>query len=179
MRAVACVILPTMLLVACAHDTTAPNPMALSTTPAGPATLLPGAPVVALQRIDAPGFSIEDLTARVRDGLVWGSGVIVVDALSVRAELAACVEMPCVEVQQDLFRSARLTATVGLSRVGASVLGALRISRGIHEIARVNAEGTDVSEVATRLGREGGAALRRALLATTTMAPDVPEVGER
>ena len=153
--------------------------MPISTTTAGPATLLSGAPVVALHKIDAPGFSAEDLTARVRDGLIWGSGVNVVDALSVRAELAACVEMPCVEVQQDLFRSARLTATVGVSRVGSSVLGALRITHGLNEIARVNAEGTDIGEVATRLGREGGAALRRALLATTTMAPDVPEVGER
>jgi len=177
MRAVVCVILPTLLLGACAHDTTSTAPPP-PPTPAGPASPLPGAPVVALQKVDAPGFSVEDLTARVRDGLVWGSGVVVVDELSVRAELAACVEMPCVEVQQDRFRSATLSATVSLSRVGASVLGALRISRGLKEIARVNAQGTDAGDVATRLGREAGAALRQALLATTT-TPAMPEAAER
>jgi hypothetical protein len=134
--------------------------------------------VLALQRVDAPGFSVEDLTARVRDGLVWGSGVVVVDELSVRAELAACVEMPCPEVQQDRFRSATLAATASLSRVGPSVLGALRISRGLKEVARVNVQGTDAGDVATRLGREGGAALRQALLATTT-TPTAPEAAER
>jgi hypothetical protein len=150
----------------------------MSAAPAGPASPLPGAPVLALQKVDAPGFSVEDLTARVREGLVWGSGVVVVDELAVRAELAACVEMPCPEVQQERFRQATVSATASLSRVGSSVLGALRISRGLKEIARVNAQGSDAGDVATRLGREGGAALRQALLVTTT-APSAPEAAER
>jgi hypothetical protein len=179
MRAVVFALWSTLLLSACAHDTppagAAPTPAA----PAGPAAPLMDAPVLALQKVDAPGFSIEDLTARVRDGLVWGSGVVVVDELSVRAELAACVEMPCAEVQQDRFRRATLTATASLSRVGPAVLGALRISRGLKEVARVNAQGSDAGDVATRLGREGGAALREALLLKTTTAPPVPEAAER
>lgn len=178
MRVAVCALVSTLLLSGCAHDTPAEATATTSAVPAGPATPLPGAPVMALQKVDAPGFSVEDLTARVRDGLVWGSGVVVVDELSVRAELAACVEMPCPEVQQDRFRAATVSATASLSRVGPSVLGALRISRGLKEIARVNAQGSDAGDVATRLGREGGAALRQALLATTT-TPTAPEAAER
>lgn len=178
MRPAVSVILPTLLLAGCAHDTMstvllpASAPMAI-----GPASLMPDAPILALQNVDAPGLSVEDLTARVRDGLVQGSGVIVVDLLDVQAELAACVEMPCPEIQQERFRNASLSAKASLSRVGPSVLGALRISRGLKEVARVNAHGTNAGDVATRLGREGGVALRQALLATPP--PTVPEAVER
>jgi hypothetical protein len=162
-------------LAACAHD----SPPSPSTPAAGPAAPLPDGPTVALQHVDAPGFNVGDLTARVRDGLVWGSGVVVVDQLAVRAEIAACVEMPCPEVQQERFKQASLVANASLAMVGSQVLGTLRISRGLKEVARVNAQGSDAAAIATRLGREGGAALRAAILATATSASTAPDTAER
>lgn len=161
---------------ACAHDTSATSP---PTAVDAPAPLMPDGPTLALQRVDAPGMAIDDLTARVRDGLVYGSGVVVVDEMSVRAELAACVEMPCAEVQQERFKTSTLTANASLAKVGTAILGTLRITRGLKEVARVSAQGADVQDVATRLGREGGAALRAAILRTTTVTTTAPDTAER
>ena len=130
---------------------------------------LDGAPMVAVQAVDAPGFNINDLTARLRDSLVHTSGVPVVDVLAVRAEIAACVETPCKDTEQERFKTASLVAAATLSRVGSSLLGSLRIQRGIHEIVRVNAQGADAGAVIAQLGFEAGTQLRKAL---TTAAPD-------
>jgi hypothetical protein len=160
MRMTACVFIGVLTCVACGHDTptVVGEPLAR-----GPAPTLVGAPVVALGAIDAPGFAIEALTIELRDGIIWGSGVEVVDALALRSELAACVELPCPEVMQERYRSAEVTASATLARVGTSVLGGLRMSAGTTELVRENAEGADPKDVVLRLGRLGGAALRRAL----------------
>jgi hypothetical protein len=160
MRMTACFFTVVLMCTACGHDTPAVHTEPLAV---GPAPALVGAPVVALGAIDAPGFAIEALTIELRDGIVWGSGVDVVDALALRSEIAACVELPCPEVVQERYRSAEVTASATLARVGTSVLGALRMSSGTTELVRENAEGSDAVEVVQRLGRRGGAALRRTL----------------
>lgn len=163
-------------LAACAHDSPAPTSPTVQEAPAPP---LVDGPTLALQRVDAPGFNVADLTARVRDGLAHSSGVVVVDQLAVRDELAACVEMPCPEVEQERFVQATLTANASLSKVGTQILGTLRVTRGRKEVARVNAQGRDAAAVATQLGREGGAALRDAVLRASTSTSTTPEAAER
>lgn len=125
--------------------------------------------MVAVQAVDAPGFNVNDLTGRLREALVHTSGVPVVDVLSVRAEIAACEETPCKEVEQERFRTATLVAAATVSRVGSTLLGSLRIQKGIHEIVRVSAQGVDAGAVVAELGHRGGSELRKAL---TTAAPD-------
>ncbi len=160
---------------ACAHQPTAE----LAPEARGPARPIPGAPIVALQGVDAPGFNIDDLTARLRESLVYSSGAPFVDEASVRAEIAACIEMPCPDTQQQLFRDATLVAGASLAKVGANtVLGSLRISKGLKEVVRVNAQGKDAATVATTLGRLGGEALRE-VLTTTVAAPTEAPAAER
>lgn len=127
------------------------------------AARLEGAPIVALTSVDAPGYNVNDLTARLRDAIAHTSGVDVVDDLSVRAEVAACVEMPCKDTQQELFKNASLVASATLSRVGGVLIGSLRIQGGLKELVRVNAQGTDAGAVVQQLGYQGGEKLRAAL----------------
>lgn len=136
------------------------------------------APTLALQGIDAPGFDITDLTGRLRDALVHTSGVPVVDVLSVRAEVAACVQMPCPEVEQERFKTASLLAAATLSRVGTTLIGSLRIQRGLHEILRVSAQGTDAGSVVRDLGFMAGQQLR-AILVSAVPATDTAPSEER
>ena len=159
----------------CAHD--AP---AAAAAPAGRVRAAPltNAPTIALQGVDAPGFNIDDLTARLRDGVAFSSGAPIVDQASVRAEIAACIEMPCPDQQQQRFREATLVATATLAKVGPKVLGSLRITKGLKEVVRVNASGRDAGAVATELGHLGGEALR-AVLTTTVAAPVEPPSAEK
>lgn len=128
---------------------------------------------MALASVDAPGFNVEDLTARLREGMVFHSGVDVVDELSVRNELAACVEAPCKDHEQVRFQSASLVGSATMSRVGGGVIGSLRVLSGIKEVVRVNASGKDAGVVVVELGREGGKKLRESVLAAlpTQAAP--------
>ena len=135
---------------------------------------LAGAPTVAVQGVDAPGFNINDLTARLRDALVHTSGVPVVDVLSVRAEIAACHEMPCKDTEQERFKEASLVASATVSRVGTTLIGSLRIQRGIHEIVRVNAQGTDAGAVVAELGLSAGRELRSALTSSAPTGQEAP-----
>jgi hypothetical protein len=155
-----------IVVVGCAHDT--PSLPAPTGPPPAARPLVDG-PIVAMRGIDAPGYSLEDLTARLREAFVHTSGVVVVDEPSVRAELAACVEMPCADTQQVRFRDATIVVSTTLSKVGPTVLGSLRVSKGLKEIARINVQGNDAAVVVTSLGHQGGAALRTEL---TTVVPD-------
>lgn len=169
MRVVVCLFIGVLAVGSCRHDTPSAVAPPLADEPAPP---LEGGPVVALPPIDAPGFATEALTITLRESLMWGSGVDVVDAIALRAEIAACVQLPCPETVQAKYREASMQASATLSRVGSSVLGALRITTGVTEVVRINAEGTDAAEVVTKLGRRGGAALRRAITSTpATTAP--------
>ena len=139
-----------------------------------PAALLAGAPTVAVQGVDAPGFNVNDLTARLRDALLHTSGVPMVDVISVRAEIAACQEAPCKDIEQERFKAASLVAHATVSRVGATLLGSLRIQRGIHEIVRVNAQGTDAGAVIQELGFAAGKELRAALTSAVPTSDTAP-----
>jgi hypothetical protein len=158
----------------CAHEASVPE------APAGrvQAASLPGAPTVALQGIDAPGLNIDDLTARLRDAVAFSSGAPIVDQASVRAEIAACIEMPCPDAQQQRFREATMVATATLAKVGPTVLGSMRITKGIKEVVRVNTKGDDAGAVATELGHLAGEALR-AVLTTTVDESAAPPSAER
>lgn len=135
---------------------------------------LEGAPIVALTSVDAPGYNVSDLTARLRDAMVHTSGVVIVDDLSVRAEVAACVEMPCKDTQQEAFKNASLVASATLSRVGATLIGSVRVQAGLKELVRVNGSGADAGAVVQQLGFEAGSQLRKALSAESPDAPVAP-----
>ncbi len=148
----------TLLLSACAHDSpsSAANPTNVE--------VLIGAAPVLIASVDAPGFNVEDLTARLRDAFARTSGVPVVDPFSVQAEIGACETAPCSTTQQDRFKAATTIVGTTVSKVGASVIGAVRIQQGLREVVRINATGDDVAAVVEDLGRRAGAALREALL---------------
>jgi hypothetical protein len=153
--------------VGCVHHTSTPASAHTSlpsvpTTPPAASPIVDG-PVVAVGGVDAPGYNVDDLTARLSRAVSRTSGLVVVDESGVRAELAACVEMPCVDTQQQRFRDATILVGTTISKVGTTVLGSLRVSRGGKELARVNAQGTDAAVVVTTLGHEAGAALHAAL----------------
>ncbi len=144
-----------------------------TSTPARAAPL-EGAPVMAVQSLDAPGYNVNDLTARLRDALIHTSGVVVVDELSVRAEIAACVEMPCKDVESERFKAATLIANATLSRVGTTLLGSVRIQAGLKELVRVNAQGTDAGAVIQQLGFEAGQKLRDVLSPESPIPQNAP-----
>jgi hypothetical protein len=157
------------VVVGCVHDTSSPASLraslsSLPTTPPAASPIVDG-PVVAVAGVDAPGYNVEDLTARLSRALSRTSGLVVVDEAGVRAELAACVEMPCVDTQQQRFREATILVGTTISKVGTTVLGSVRVSRGSKELARVNAQGTDAAVVVTTLGHEAGVALHATLSA--------------
>ncbi len=145
---------------------------AVAATAAAPP--LDGAPIVALTGVDAPGYNVSDLTARLRDAMVHTSGVVIVDDLSVRAEVAACVEMPCKDTQQEAFKNASLVASATLSRVGSVLIGSVRVQAGLKELVRVNAQGADAGAVVQQLGFEAGTQLRKALSAESPDTPTAP-----
>jgi hypothetical protein len=147
-------------------------------TPAPQASApLVGVEPVALQVLDAPGFAVDVLTSRLRDAIVRTSGAVVVDALSVRAELAACVQLPCADAAQTTFRGARYIASATLARVGATVLGTARVLWGSDELARVTVRGDNVATVVDALGWQLGARFREAVTAHRPSA--TAPVGER
>lgn len=147
---------------ACGKDHTIPDRPERTTTPAR-AKAIDGAPILALQNIDAPGFNVDDLTARLRDAVAHTSGVTVVDEVSVRREIAACVEMPCKDTEQERFKQATLVANGTLSKVGTTLIGSVRVQAGLKELVRVNAQGSDAGAVVQQLGFEAGQKLHDVL----------------
>lgn len=166
-------VVSTFLSTSCVHDTPAAAPASVAADP------LPGVPAVTLRPVDAPGFNVEDLTARLRDGFVFASGVGAVSDFDVRAEIAACVEMPCPTTMQDRLREAEFVVAASVSKVGATVLGTARISRGLAEVARVSAQGPNAATVTEELGRRAGAAMRDALIHRAPSSVDAPVVEEK
>lgn len=135
------------------------------------APALVGVEPVALPVIDAPGFAVDVLTARMREAFARTSGADVVDAISVRAELAACVSAPCADEQQQRYRSARYIASVVLSRVGGSVLGSAQVVAGAGELGRVSARGAEAGAVVDELGWALGARFRAAVTGHDAQSP--------
>lgn len=121
-------------------------------------------PPAAVRTPDAPGLNVEDLSARLRDALQASSGVLTVDELSVRAELAACVEAPCPDVVAARYRDAVFMVGSSVSRVGHVFLATVRVQRGAREIARATAQDADPRKSLEAAGHDAGASLRTALL---------------
>lgn len=121
-------------------------------------------PPAAVRTPDAPGLNVEDLSARLRDAVQGSSGVLTVDELSVRAELAACVEAPCPEVVAARYRDAVFMVGSSVSRVGDVFLATVRVQRGAREIARATAQDADPRRSLEAAGRDAGASLRKVLL---------------
>ena len=167
-------LLALSVIAGCAHEKTSP-PTPTSTRPA---PKIAGATPVAISSVDAPGLNVDDLTARLRDSFEDASGVPVVDEVSMRTEIAACVELPCPTTLQDRFRDADKIVNVTVSKVGKSILGSLRVTMGLKEVVRINAQGTDAAKVISQLGHEGGAALHT-ILTTRLPAATGPESAER
>lgn len=138
---------------------------------------LVGVEPIALQLIDAPGFAAEVLTARLRDAMVRTSGAEVIDAGSVRAEVAACHVAPCAEDLQQRYRAARFVVSATLSRVGDVVLASAVLVSGANELVRVTRQGPEAGDVADTLGWELGARFR-AVVATVSTTAETPR-GER
>lgn len=135
---------------------------------------LNGGPIVALTAVDAPGFAIADLTKRLRESMVRTSGADIVDDFLVRDEVAACVEMPCKETEQERFKNASLVASATLSRVGGTLIGSVRVQSGLKEIVRVNGQGKDDLAVIQQMGFEAGVALRNALTSAVPTSSSAP-----
>lgn len=171
-------LIPMMALmvgVGCVGDKGVVTDVAASAPPQA-ATLPPGFPILALTAIDAPGFNVSDLTARLRDAMVHTSGAVIVDDVSVRAEIAACVEMPCKETEQARFREASLVGSATLSRVGQTLIGSVRVQSGLKELVRVNGQGVDAGAVVQQMGFDAGAMLRAAISASAPpQLPPPPE----
>jgi hypothetical protein len=166
-------LLLTPLSTSCAHDTPATTPARVAADP------LPGVPAVTLRPVDAPGFNVEDLTARLRDGFVFASGIGAVSDFDVRAEIAACIEMPCATTMQDRLREAEFVVAASVSKIGGTVLGTARLSRGLAEVGRVSAQGPHAGSVTEELGRRAGAAMRDALMHRAPSSADAPVVEEK
>jgi hypothetical protein len=154
---------------ACAPGKAASAPLTVPIVEPAPA--LVGVEPVALQIIDAPGFAVDVLTARMREAFARTSGADVVDAISVRAEIAACVAAPCADEQQQRFRSARYVASVVLSHVGGSVLGSAQVAAGAGELGRASARGADAGTVIDELGWALGARFRAAVTGHDARSP--------
>jgi hypothetical protein len=122
------------------------------------------APPAAVRTVDAPGLNVEDLTARLRDAMSITGGVIFVDELSVRAELAACTEAPCPEVVADKYRSATFVVSSSVSKVGAVFLASVRVQEGARELSRATAQASDARLALENAGYEAGTKLRAALV---------------
>jgi hypothetical protein len=145
---------------------------ACATTPAPPAQSVhapPAAdplarPALAVRISDAPGYNIGDLTATLRDAVARTSGVVAVDEISVKNELAACVEMPCATAMQDQFKDADLVVTSAVSRVGDVFLARVEVNKGIQSMVRVNATSNDARAALEDAGWQAGAALRKKLI---------------
>lgn len=155
-------------VVGCAHDTAAVAAVSV-------AEPVPGAAPVIITVVDAPGYNVEDLTAHVRDAFARTSGVPVVDQFAVKAELAACTEAPCVTTQRDRFTTANTMVSTTISKVGRSVLGTVRVQRGLEELLRFNTQGSDAARVVDELGEKAGVAWHAIVtqpVPTTTTVPD-------
>jgi hypothetical protein len=165
------VVTGTIVAAACATSKAEGPPAGRPPPPE--ATSLAGAEPVALRTVDAPGQAVDILTARLRDAFARTSGVPVVDQVSVRAEIAACVVAPCAEELQGRFRAARSLVSASISRVGSTVLGTAVLLVGADELARVNVQGADAGVVVDELGWQLGARLRSALVerVPSTTAP--------
>lgn len=124
------------------------------------APLLSGAPTVALSGVDAPGFDIDDLTLRLREAMARTSGVDIVDMISVRKEIASCLEMPCKDTDQERFKTASIVASATLARVGTALIGSLSVHDGVAEVVRVNVGGTNAAAVIQELGFLAGDRIR-------------------
>jgi hypothetical protein len=149
----------------CAHDA-AGAPAAAADDAGAPAAATPLATrPVAVRLVEAPGFFIDDLTARLRDAVALTSGAPVVDEVGVRNELGACTEAPCPDKIGAQFRDAKYVVASSVSRVGDSFIAAVRIQESVEEIARENAEARDARVAITAAGRAAGAKLRARLLA--------------
>ncbi len=159
--------------VASACAVSKPLPAPLPSVPPA-VTPLVGVATVALQPIDAPGFAVDMLTARMREAFVRTSGADAVDGISVRAEIAACASAPCSDEQQARFRGARFIASVVLSKVGGVVLGSAQVIAGADELARVNASGAEAGVVVDELGWALGARFRSAVGGLPASAVDAP-----
>ena len=146
---------------ACATTTAAPAAAADAPPAAPPLSSSP----VAVRAADAPGYNIGDLTATLRDAVARTSGIVAVDELSVKNELAACVETPCATEQQDLFKQATMVVSSSVSRVGDTFLARVEVSRGVQTLVRVNATGRDARRTLEDAGWRAGAMLREQLVA--------------
>ena len=104
----------------------------------------------------------------------WNELPAIVDDISVRAEVAACVELPCKETEQARFREASLVGSATLSRVGQTLIGSVRVQSGLKEVVRVNGQGTDAGAVVQQMGFDAGAMLRAAISASAPPPPPPP-----
>lgn len=147
--------------------------------PAAPveASLLVGIEPVAVRALDAPGLEVEVLTARLRDAFLRTSGAAVVDEVSVRAEIAACVVAPCPDALQERFKASRYVMTASLSRVGSAFLGSAVVLAGTAELGRVSAQGAAAARVVDELGWRLGERFRGAVVQHE--APAAPPLEER
>jgi hypothetical protein len=155
-----------------------PSSLAVATVPPAVPPLVDVEPI-ALQMVDAPGFAVDVMTVRLRDALIRTSGATVVDAASVRAEIAACHEAPCPDEQQTRFRSARYVAVATMSRVGSFVLGTATVTVGGVELGRATARDDEAGMVADALGWALGHRFRTAVTARAIGTADVPATAER
>ena len=162
--AAACVVVA-LVAGAAACATTADAGAAAEVVDAPPAASPIAAPPMAVRASDAPGYNIGDLTATLRDAVARTSGVVAVDELSVKNELASCVETPCPTEMQDRFKQADLVVTSAVSRVGDLFLARVEVHRGLQNLVRVNASGTDARRALEDAGWKAGASLREQLLA--------------
>jgi hypothetical protein len=160
--AVLVAIIAATLAVACA--TSKPSVDQADAVAALPKPSALDAPPAAVSIPDAPGLNVEDLAARLRDAVASTSGVDVVDELSVRRELAACVEAPCPDVVAEKFRRAAFVVASSVSRLGDVYLATVRVQRGAEEIARTSAQASDARASLESAGREAGALLRKKLI---------------
>ena len=133
-----------------------------------PAAALPGI-TVAISMPEAPGYNVEDLSARVRVAVQRGSGLVAVDAMSVQAELGACTVAPCPDALAIQYRDARYICASSLSRIGDVFIVSVRVQRGIQEVARANAEDKDARIAVMRAAYAAGQALRASALADASV----------
>ncbi len=125
----------------------------------------------AVRLVEAPGFNVEDLTARLRVAIVDASGAPCVDEFNVRAELGTCTVAPCVDVVARQYTNAEFIVASSVSRVGDVLLASVRVQRGVDEVARANAQGKDARIAIEVAGREAGAKFRSFLIEQGYGAP--------
>jgi hypothetical protein len=168
-------------LVAC-QTAQSQGAAAAAAAPAPPkaAAPWPGAPTVAVDTVDAPGFNVEDLTQRLAAAVALASGAPIVSKLAVRAEVAACVRLPCDTTMQERFTAATLLVHASVSRVGDVHLVTARLLRGVEEVARVTEQAGAARPAVEAAGLALGARLREqhGAAATTTTTTTTSERAE-